>query len=113
MLVAHQNRLDPEDDPRATLKSFRVSILPSDRSTIFKKSGASEYAKKIYGLHPARRLRFTRPIGVRLSSKFYPRLRNAQKCLLHLLRSYRLRDKPALARTPSTSHGIGHGDSPS
>src|SRR6476660_4225170 len=77
--------------------------------------GASEYAEEINGLqiNPLRRLRFRRLIGISLCCKFYPRFRNAQKCLFYVARSHRLRDAPALARTPPTSYGIGHCDPPS
>ena len=85
------------------------------KSTIFKKMGASEYAEEINGLqiNPLRRLRFRRLTGISLCCKFYPRFRNAQKCLFYVARSHRLCDAPALARTPSTSYGIGHCDPPS
>jgi len=77
--------------------------------------GASEYAEEINGLqiNPLRRLRLRRLIGISLCCKFYPRFRNAQKCLFYVARSHRLRDAPALARTPPTSYGIGHCDPPS
>src|SRR6476659_11254603 len=90
-------------------------MLVAPRSTILKKMGASEYTDEINGLkiNPLRRLRLRRLIGISLCCKFYPRFRNAQKCLFYLARSYRLRDAPALARTPPTSYGIGHCDPPS
>lgn len=78
------------------------------RSAVFQKLRAPKYAEKING-----RLRFRSLKGVNLRRKLRPRFGNVQKCLSHLARSYRLRDKLALTRTPSTGHGIGHCDPPS
>jgi len=102
-----------QSDERLGRSCLRMLVAP--RSTILKKMGASEYTDEINGLqiNPLRRLRLRRLIGISLCCKFYPRFRNAQKCLFYLARSCRLRDAPALARTPSTSYGIGHYDPPS
>src|SRR6476620_8116048 len=77
--------------------------------------GASEYAEEINGLqiNPLRHLRFRRLTGISLCCKFYPRFRNAQKCLFYVPDLTALRDAPALARTPPTSCGIGHCNPPS